>query len=137
MFKHTGPCTVFALPEIGFGISASHSKLTTIEVKPYAQHRAALFVFTMAPRARKYGRGWVRTPTYLGHETYGNTFPSVVVVEGIHDAPDPYGPYRQDGTCKVREGLFPSCDPRWETLLRDHVKSLGARVLFDSAEVTP
>lgn len=131
-FKHSGPCTVFFLSDLGIGVFAAPAKMVSIEDRPYAQYARSLRVTLMPPRARKWGKQFTRTPVS------GGSFDPVIVVEGIHGAPDAFTAWEEgpNGT-KTRRGLFSSCDPGWEGLMRSHIASLGARVLFDSAEVMP
>lgn len=102
-----GKATLYFQSDMGLGIRRVEVRSWRVEVRPYAQHRAAVEV-TFIPKGARTGRRLI--------QAYD---PTVVIVEG-HNTPSPDGIYDEstttvsaDGAASSTRGRYSACDPRW------------------------
>lgn len=117
-----GKVTMYFGSDFGMGIVKIEATRCDVEIKPYAQYAAGVFV-EFVPKGKRKPRAFVQ-----GYK------PSLVVLEGWGH-PDPESPWepaveRGNGV-SVQQSRYSACDPRWQG---DFDAKLGAYLEATAAD---
>jgi hypothetical protein len=121
-----GKVTMYFNSSLGLGITKIEATRCEIEIKPYAQYAAGVFV-EFVPKGKRKAREFVQAYS-----------PSLVVLDGWGH-PDPESPWESEvdrgNGVAVSVGRYSACDPRWQgdfdAKLSAYLEASSATMLHD------
>jgi hypothetical protein len=117
--------TMYFNSGLGMGIVKIEATRCEVEVRPYAQYAAGIYV-EFVPKGKRKAREFVQAYS-----------PSLVVLDGWGhlDPASPWEPAEERDGVTVQHGRYSACDPRWQgdfnEKLGAYLEATGATVLHD------